>query len=348
MVSVGRTGQYSSISGPLQQDAQQLAYTLQAWLWVAEEGFSTDACQQADCEVCRAAAEAAQRQQQQQGARRGGVQVLNAQELCNVLYAVAALGLSPSRGWMHGMLTSLHLRMGTVAAVPRQAAMVAWALRTLRVTPSPQWQAQFAAATAPKRLRAVGALELASLLAAFAAWRTMPPGAWMARFWWRSAALLCTRRVPPRRLAHLLAAMAAHRLRPHQLWCSIATGAMAAAMAAQVSGAAVGFSAHLLSSSTRSLAQLGVVPDRRWIRAFLSTSGSCWSSFQPAHWSELMWALTRMQVRWWARGAKGKGGLRGGERARKAAGRVGSKGGGERAGREDCKSGLRPELGGAI
>ena len=118
-----------------------------------------------------------------QGARAA----FNAQELCNVLFAVATLRLRPSPGWVARMLAALRggedggesSCMWQVAEVPRQAAMAAWALRELRITPDAEWLAAFEAATEPRRRSAVGSMEITSLLLAFAGWRHQLSARWL-------------------------------------------------------------------------------------------------------------------------------------------------------------------------
>ncbi|KAG1676081.1 hypothetical protein FOA52_014946 [Chlamydomonas sp. UWO 241] len=216
--------------------------------------------------------------------------VLNAQELCNVLYAVARLGLSPGPAWARAALDAVRADVHNVAAVPRQAAMAAWALRRLGVQPDAEWLADFMSATEPRRLARVTSMELSTLLQCFAAWRSAPTRRWLARFWWRSSHLLMKSQVPPRHMLPMLAGMASLRLAPHALWAKIACRASAVGLAAGE------YSPRQLASVARCLALLGVRPSQRWGRVFLLAAYNHWGSFSPAHWAEMMWALTEMKV----------------------------------------------------
>ena len=153
-------------------------------------------------------------------------EVFNAQELSNVLFAVARLKLRPGPRWVTKMLESLSgssegieadrhevsngmpatslssppstsappnhsAMMQRLADVPRQAAMVAWALRELGIKPSPTWISSIDSATEPKRLSAVGSMEMTSLLLAFASWRHHPSPRWMVSKLWGSMGRIC-------------------------------------------------------------------------------------------------------------------------------------------------------------
>ena len=77
------------------------------------------------------------------------------------------------------------LMMRRMAEQPRQSSMVAWALRDLGIAPDPSWIAAFDQATMPKASgRAYGALELTSLLLAFAAWHKKPSPEWEVGVVW--------------------------------------------------------------------------------------------------------------------------------------------------------------------
>ncbi|GAX73300.1 hypothetical protein CEUSTIGMA_g754.t1 [Chlamydomonas eustigma] len=252
-----------------------------------------------------------------------------AQELSNIMFATASLKLKPPKEWVSCVLGTLHGMMREVAAVPRQSAMLAWALRETGTIPSRLWIQAFEEATEPRRLRNVGSLELSSLLLAFASWKHIPSLRWQVRFWWQSGKLLHEGKMPPQHLVPLLSALCTLKLKPSPVWSQNCCKAMTADMGSflappklsplnTVSSKTLTRLSHTadseqpqistdsslprlytstqLSSAARCLVVLGVAPGPEWTNMFLLACYECWHMFQPKEWEDTLWSLAHIQA----------------------------------------------------